>query len=135
MDAEAKFHFSLATLNTLGIPFFSPSPKERYKALAQEFERLAVDVINLQEVHTYDLLRVLKDRLPSYPHVVYERSFVGPKGGLVTLSRHPLEKLQFTLFTLASQPTNWRFLRSAFYRIISGLWLCYRFNVSIADIH
>jgi sphingomyelin phosphodiesterase 2 len=111
MDVEDTFRFSLATLNTLGIPFLSPSPRERYKALAQEFESLGVDIINLQEVHTYGLLKVLKDRLPSYPHVVYERSFVGPKGGLVTFSRHPLEKLQFTLFTFASQPTNWRFLR------------------------
>jgi len=111
MGAEDTFHFSLATLNTLGVPFLSPSPKERYKVLAQEFERLVVDVINLQEVHTYGLLKVLKDRLPSYPHVTYEHSLVGPKGGLVTFSRHPLEKLQFTLFTFATQPTNWRFLR------------------------
>jgi len=111
MQYENKFHFSLATLNTLGIPFLPPYPKERYKVVAQEFERLELDVINLQEVHTYGLLKVLKDRLPSYPHVVYERSFVGPKGGLVTFSRHPLEKLRFTLFTFATQPTNWRFLR------------------------
>ena len=111
MNAEDTFHFSLASLNTLGIPFFSPSPTERYKALAQEFERLATDVINLQEVHTYSLLKILKDRLPSYPHVIYEPAFVGPKGGLVTFSKHPLQKLQFTLFTLATQPTNWQFLR------------------------
>ncbi len=111
MDVEDTFHFSLATLNTLGIPFLSPSPRERYKALAQEFERLAVDIINLQEVHTYGLLEVLRDRLLSYPHVVYEPSLLGPKGGLVIFSRHPMEKLQFTLFTFASQPTNWRFLR------------------------
>ena len=111
MDAKDTFRLSLASLNTLGVPFLSPSPKERYKVLAQEFERLAVDVINLQEVHTYGLLRVLQDRLPSYPHVIYERSFIGPKGGLVTFSRHPLEKLQFTLFTFATQPTNWQFLR------------------------
>src|SRR5947209_5536825 len=111
MGAEGKFHFSLATLNTLGIPFLPPYPKARYKVLAQEFERLELHVINLQEVHTFGLLKVLKGRLPSYPHVVYERSFVGPKGGLVTFSRHPLEKVQFTLFTLASQPINWRFLR------------------------
>jgi sphingomyelin phosphodiesterase 2 len=111
MDAEGKFRLSLASLNTPGIPFFSPSPKERYKVLAQEFERLAVDIINLQEVHTYSLLKVLKDRLLSYPYVIYEPAFVGPKGGLVTFSKHPLQKLQFTLFTFATQPTNWRVLR------------------------
>jgi len=111
MHSKDTLRFSLATLNTLGIPFFSPSPKERYKVLTQEFERLAPDLINLQEVHTYGLLKVLKDKLPSYPYVIYERSFVGPKGGLVTFSKHPLHKLQFTLFTYASQPTTWRFLR------------------------
>ena len=73
MRTEGNFHFSLATLNTLGVPFLSPSPKERYKVLAQEFEKLAVDVINLQEVHTYGLLKVLKKGLPSYPYAVYER--------------------------------------------------------------
>src|SRR5579884_364752 len=103
---EDTFHLSLATLNTLGIPFFSPSPKERYKAIAQEFERLAPDVINLQEVHTYSLLKTIKASLPSYPHIVYEPSLIGPKGGLVTFSKHPLHKLQFTLFTFATQPTT-----------------------------
>ena len=61
------------------------------------------DIINLQEVHTYNLFHLLKKNLPSYPYVAYERALPGPLGGLVTLSRYPLEKVQFTPFTYPKQ--------------------------------
>src|SRR5947209_231342 len=93
------FTFSIASLNTLGVPFLSPYPVDRYIALCQAFERLRADIINLQEVHTYNLFHLLKKNLPSYPYVAYERTLLGPRGGLVTLSRYPLEKVQFTPFT------------------------------------
>ena len=103
MNEEKSFTFSIASLNTLGIPLLSPYPVERYIALCQVFERLRVDIINLQEVHTYNLFHLLKKNLPSYPYVAYERALPGPKGGLVILSRHPLEKIQFTSFTYPRQ--------------------------------
>ena len=93
------FTFSIASLNTLGVPFLSPYPVDRYIGLCQAFERLRADIINLQEVHTYNLFHLLKKNLPSYPYVAYERALLGPRGGLVTLSRYPLEKVQFTPFT------------------------------------
>src|SRR5438270_5052991 len=95
--------FSIASLNTLGIPLLPPNPLDRYIALCQAFERLRVDIINLQEVHTYNLFHLLKKNLPSYPYVAYERALPGPQGGLVTLSRYPLEKVQFTPFTYPKQ--------------------------------
>src|SRR5437588_5849054 len=58
-----------------------------------------MDIINLQQVHTYNLCHLPKKNLPSYPYVAYERAMLGPKGGLVTLSQYPLEKVQFTSFT------------------------------------
>ena len=103
MNEEKSSTFSIASLNTLGIPFLSPYPVDRYSALCQAFERLRVDIINLQEVHTYNLFHLLKKNLPSYPYVAYERALPGPQGGLVTLSRHPLEKVQFTPFTYPKQ--------------------------------
>src|SRR5207248_1466022 len=103
MNEEKSSTFSIASLNTLGIPFLSPYPLDRYIALCQAFERLRVDIINLQEVHTYNLFHLLKKNLPSYPYVAYERALPGPQGGLVTLSRHPLEKVQFTPFTYPKQ--------------------------------
>ena len=103
MNEEKNSTFSIASLNTLGIPFLSPYPVDRYIAFCQAFERLRVDIINLQEVHTYNLFHLLKKNLPSYPYVAYERALPGPKGGLVTLSRYPLEKVQFTPFTYPKQ--------------------------------
>ena len=103
MNEEKSFTFSIASLNTLGVPFLSPYPVDRYIALCQAFERLRVDVINLQEVHTYNLFHLLKTNLPSYPYVAYKRALLGPRGGLVALSRHPLEKVQFTSFTYPKQ--------------------------------
>ena len=103
MNEGKNFTFSIATLNTLGIPFLSPYPVDRYIAFCQAFERLGTDVIHLQEVHTYNFLRVLKKNLPSYPYVAYERALSGAKGGLVTLSQYPLEKVQFTTFTHPKQ--------------------------------
>src|SRR5947209_1924384 len=46
-NEEKSFTFSIASLNTLGIPFLSPQPVDRYIVLCQEFERLRVDIINL----------------------------------------------------------------------------------------
>ena len=103
MNEEKSFPFSIASLNTFGVPFLSPYPMDRYIVFCQEFERLRVDIINLQEVHTYNLFHLLKKNLPSYPYVAYERALPGPKGGLVTLSRYPLEGVLFTSFTYPRQ--------------------------------
>jgi len=67
MTAGKSSTFSIASLNTLGIPLLSPYPVDRYIALCQAFERLRIDIINLQEVHTYNLFHLLKKNLPSYP--------------------------------------------------------------------
>ena len=103
MNEEKSSTLSIASLNTLGIPFLSPYPVDRYISLCQAFERLRVDVINLQEVHTYNLFHLLKKNLPSYPYAAHERALLGPRGGLVTLSRQPLEKVQFNSFTYPKQ--------------------------------
>src|SRR5712691_6627269 len=104
--------FSIATFNTLGVPFFSSHPTARFQALCQIFERLAPDLINLQEVHVYNLLAILKKQLPSYPFIAYERGLLGPRGGLVTLSRSPLARAQFHASPSELPPAKNRFLRT-----------------------
>src|SRR5947209_18172182 len=106
MNEEKSSTFSIASLNTLGIPFLSPYPVDRYIALCQAFERFRVDIINLQEVHTYNLFHLLKKNLPSYPYVAYEPALPGLQGGLVTLSRYPLVKIYFTPFPYPNQWTH-----------------------------
>ena len=45
-----------------------------------------------QEVFTYWHLWLLARRMPSFRHVSYRRSAVGPAGGLVTFSRLPVSR-------------------------------------------
>jgi sphingomyelin phosphodiesterase 2 len=45
----------------------------------------------LQEVHTYLHLRMLAAKMPSFTHVRYTATAVGPAGGLVTFSRRNAE--------------------------------------------
>jgi endonuclease/exonuclease/phosphatase family metal-dependent hydrolase len=98
MSVEKKQEITVATLNTYGVPFFSPNLTERYKTFSEALERMEIDIINLQEVHTYRLLKLLKERLRSFPHVAYERSFFGAKGGLATFSKIPLEEVELVSF-------------------------------------
>jgi sphingomyelin phosphodiesterase 2 len=78
---------TVATLNTRGLPPVGSRLAERYKAIADTFERGAFDVVCLQEVFTYRHLRLLTSRMPSFRYVSYSRSLTGPAGGLMTLSR------------------------------------------------
>jgi sphingomyelin phosphodiesterase 2 len=81
----------VASLNTLGLPFRAARGiAERYREIAAGFEASTVDVVNLQEVFTYYHLTQLTRHLPSYRHLSYRRSLLGPAGGLVTLSRVPV---------------------------------------------
>jgi len=96
---ERKRQVSIGTLNTNGVPFLSFKPAERYTRLSEEIESMQLDIINLQEVHTYRLMRILRANLPSYPYISYERSLWGAKGGLVTFSKLPLEKVSYTSFS------------------------------------
>jgi sphingomyelin phosphodiesterase 2 len=78
---------TVATLNTRGLPPVGSRLAERYKVIADTFERGACDVVCLQEVFTYRHLRLLTSRMPSFRYVSYCRSMAGPAGGLMTLSR------------------------------------------------
>ncbi|HEV2635724.1 MAG TPA: endonuclease/exonuclease/phosphatase family protein [Actinocrinis sp.] len=60
-------------------------------------------MIGFQEVHTYLHLRLLRQRMPSFPHVAFGRTAVGPAGGLATFSRVPLAAARFDRFGGARQ--------------------------------
>ncbi|MEV6286494.1 endonuclease/exonuclease/phosphatase family protein [Kribbella sp. NPDC051770] len=81
---------TLATLNTRGLPLRGTRIEERFAAIAAEFDAGDADVVCLQEVYTYRLLRLLRRGLPSFPYAAYRRSFSGPAGGLVVFSRQPV---------------------------------------------
>jgi sphingomyelin phosphodiesterase 2 len=78
---------TVASLNTRGAPLFGTRRAARSAVIAAYLEASDIDVICLQEVHTYLHLRLLAAKMPSFAHVGYAATPLGPAGGLVTLSR------------------------------------------------
>jgi hypothetical protein len=82
---------TLASLNTRGAPLLGTHRAARSAAIAACLEASDVDAACLQEVHTYFHLRMLAAKIPSFTHVGYAATPVGPAGGLVTFSRRRAE--------------------------------------------
>ncbi|WP_202870172.1 endonuclease/exonuclease/phosphatase family protein [Kribbella sp. VKM Ac-2571] len=78
---------TVATLNVRGLPLKGSSIAERFAAIAAELDIGDIDLVCLQEVFGYHHLAHLRKRMPSFPHIAYRPSLIGPAGGLVTLSR------------------------------------------------
>jgi sphingomyelin phosphodiesterase 2 len=94
---------TLASLNTRGAPLFGTHRAARSAAIAASLEAADIDVICLQEVHTYLHLRLLAANMPSFAHVGYAATPIGPAGGLVTFSRaRAAAKPSFRRFGAAS---------------------------------
>lgn len=81
----------VASLNTFGLPFLLGNLRTRYQAIASYFNSSDVDVILLQEIMTYGHFFLMKKHLNTYKYICYEKSYIGPKGGLVIFSRSPLQ--------------------------------------------
>jgi endonuclease/exonuclease/phosphatase family metal-dependent hydrolase len=80
--------FSLLTLNCFGA--FMPGTRRRLRALAQEVENGAHQVVCLQEIQLHAYQRLFVQACPSYPYAMHEPYLHCPKGGLLTLSRLPI---------------------------------------------
>ncbi|MBX3063163.1 MAG: endonuclease/exonuclease/phosphatase family protein [Anaerolineae bacterium] len=76
-----------------------PSTYRRLRALGDTLCRLDADVICLQEVQAHPYRRLLV-RLcaEQYPHHAFAPFLHAPKGGLLTLSRHPISESRFVLY-------------------------------------
>ncbi len=83
---------TVASLNTFGGVVDIYNLALRYKAIADYFNSSTVDVIQFQEVFTYLHLALFKYFLSGYQYCQFQASYMGPKGGLVTFSRHQLIK-------------------------------------------
>lgn len=78
---------TVASLNVRGLPLKGTRIAERFAAIATEVDAGDIDLVCLQEVFAYHHLSHLRKGMPSFPHVAYRPSVIGPAGGLVTLSR------------------------------------------------
>src|SRR4051812_31083694 len=99
MSHSQPKQFSFLTFNTLGTPILSPNLRARYHKIAKMLNDSHVDIVCLQEVQTYYHVHVLKKFMRSYPYVLFNKNFVGPKGGLAIFSKIPLETHQFFTYT------------------------------------
>lgn len=134
---------TVLTFNTLGIPFLTTHRHKnyfrisrfllaRFKFIAKELNSSDADIIFLQEVHLYSLLRYLKRKLVNYPYVYYHRFFYGPKGGLVIFSKYKLKKEPFLNFSLRGTFKNKTFVT----RIVrNGALICTMIDKPLAFIN
>ncbi|WP_433475300.1 endonuclease/exonuclease/phosphatase family protein [Spirillospora sp. CA-142024] len=84
------------TFNTL----FKGETRARMGVLAELIEQADYDVVCLQEVISPRVLALLRRTAASYPHIACVPRFPLVRGGLVTLSRHPVTRRHFEPFTL-----------------------------------
>ncbi|HVZ58686.1 MAG TPA: endonuclease/exonuclease/phosphatase family protein [Patescibacteria group bacterium] len=88
------------SLNVFGTPFHPKAivktfmrnnVRKRFRLIAEEINRTNADILFLQEIIDYPhyifLLRLLKE----YRYKAFKGIFYGPRGGLVILSKFPLE--------------------------------------------
>jgi sphingomyelin phosphodiesterase 2 len=93
--AQADAWLTVATLNTRGVPVTGSRLAARYQVIGEAFETCDADVVAFQEVFTYWHLCQLARWMPSFRHVAYRPSAVGPAGGLVTFSRLPVSACSY----------------------------------------
>ena len=105
---------AVASLNIHGVPLSRPPATVRAARIGELAGQLDLDVLCVQEVHTYPVLRALAAALPSLPHPCHTPGAARPSGGLVTFTRHPADRVAFRpLPGPGGQPDRLRRLRNA----------------------
>ncbi|MBI4080706.1 MAG: endonuclease/exonuclease/phosphatase family protein [Candidatus Levybacteria bacterium] len=89
----------IVSFNAFGAPFHPANilrtflrtrVRKRFRILAKKTKQENIDILVLQEVHTYVHLRTLRTLLPEYRYVIFKKFLFGPRGGLVIFSKTPL---------------------------------------------
>jgi endonuclease/exonuclease/phosphatase family metal-dependent hydrolase len=86
---------AIASLNIHGVPLSRPPATVRAARIGELAGRLDLDVLCVQEVHTYPVLRALAAALPSLPYPGHVPGAARPSGGLVTFTRDPAARTTF----------------------------------------
>jgi endonuclease/exonuclease/phosphatase family metal-dependent hydrolase len=99
----------VGTLNAWGLP--EPLGRDvsaRIEAIGQRLPSLHLDVIAFQEVWTSDAARRLREagRRAGLPHSWFDEGTFGARtvGGLLVLSRFPIDRVDFERFALRGEP-------------------------------
>lgn len=94
---------------------------QRINKIGELLANEKADVIALQEVHTYLILNLLKMKLTAYPYIAYKRYLYGPRGGLVTFSKYPLEQIEYSNYRKRGSFLNKSFVAHV---IRNGVLIC-----------
>lgn len=97
MAERTDWQLRLVTLNCFGLPYRRDT-RARLGTIGRELNRPELDVLCLQEVFSLRSARLLRDALTEFPYAAYERLGWAPKGGLLTVSRWPITRRQFTVY-------------------------------------
>lgn len=97
---------SIISFNCMGLFSFdslhgfllSLNIKDRLNTAGEHLAKESADVILLQEVNTYFALHLLKKKLSDYPFFAYQNYLFGPRGGLVIVSKYPLNNISYSNF-------------------------------------
>jgi hypothetical protein len=87
----------ILTFNCFGVPL-PAATGARLATLGRLLDGAGHDIICLQEVQFSGFLPLLRRSFASFPHLIYQPNWHSPKGGLVTLSRWPVERVDFVPF-------------------------------------
>jgi endonuclease/exonuclease/phosphatase family metal-dependent hydrolase len=88
--------FNVVTLNAFGVPL--GRTRARLLTIARELNDVRLDAVSLQEVQMYYYAPMLGAAFTNFPYVSWEPHLYAPKGGLMTLSRHPQSRARFIPF-------------------------------------
>ena len=102
MESGPSQAFTVISLNIAGLPR-PPHAHARAAAFCRLVANTDADVINLQEVHGYGLLRHLRKDLREFPFASFKPGTFGPKAGLVTFSKTPVAKTELFSFFPATR--------------------------------
>jgi len=86
---------AVASLNIHGVPLSRPPATVRAARIGELAGQMDLDVLCVQEVHTYPVLRALAAALPSLPYPGHVPGAARPSGGLVTFTREPAARTTF----------------------------------------
>jgi exonuclease III len=86
---------AIASLNIHGVPLSRPPATVRAARIGELAGRMDLDVLCVQEVHSYPVLRALAAALPSLPYPGHVPGAARPSGGLVTFTRDPAARTTF----------------------------------------
>jgi sphingomyelin phosphodiesterase 2 len=119
METSHHRTLSIITFNTFGVPFdgnnivkslLRTKIRKRFKVIGDELNNSGADIIALQEVYTLPHLAILQKEMTKYPYSYYKKFLIGPRGGVVTFSKFPMDTVDYTDFKNKGQWLNKSFV-------------------------